>query len=117
MQFAILIYEPESDVALRDDPAKAPEYWAGWTAYGQAIAAAGIMRGGEGLQPYFSGTTLRVRGGERHVQDGPYAETKEHLGGFFVIDVKDLDEALEWAARCPAAPTGSVEVRPTLTMS
>ena len=55
-----------------------------------------------------------MRGGKRQVQDGPYADTKEKLGGFFIIDVPDLDKALEWAARCPAASTGSVEVRPTL---
>jgi len=68
------------------------------------------MTGSAGLQPPHAGTTLRQRDGERHVQDGPYAETKEQLGGFYEIEVPDLDKALEWAARCPAAATGAVEV-------
>jgi hypothetical protein len=62
------------------------------------------------------GTTLRQRDGKRQVQDGPYADTKEQLGGFYEIDVPDLDTALDWAARCPAAATGAVEVRPNLVM-
>jgi hypothetical protein len=73
------------------------------------------MDGGKGLEPPSTGTTVRLRDGERIVQDGPYADTKEQLGGFFVIDVPDLDAALDWAARCPAATDGVVEVRPVLT--
>lgn len=114
MQYVILIYEPETDFALRQDPARAEAYWGGWSAYGQALAEAGVMVGGNGLQAYHAGTTLRLRDGKRHVQDGPYADTKEQLGGYFVIEVPDLDTALDWAARCPAAPTGVVEVRPVL---
>jgi hypothetical protein len=73
------------------------------------------MRGGNALVPTFSATTVRVRDGRRDVQDGPYADTKEQLGGYYVIDVPDLDAALEWAAKNPAASTGAVEVRPILT--
>lgn len=116
MQYAILIYENESDFAARTDEKRQGEYWGAWAAYAQALTAAGVMAGGAGLQPPHSGTTLRLRGGERHVQDGPYADTKEQLGGHFVLNVPDLDTALEWAARSPAASTGAVEVRPVLPM-
>jgi hypothetical protein len=74
------------------------------------------MVGGSGLQPPAVATTVRQRDGKRQVQDGPYAETKEQLGGYFEIEVADLDTALDWAARCPAAATGAVEVRPNLVM-
>lgn len=79
---------------------------------------AGEPSGGRGqaLQPSSTATSLRIRGGKRQVQDGPFADSKEQLGGFFIIDVPDLDAALEWAARCPSASTGGVEVRPVLLM-
>ncbi len=114
MNYAILINETESELAAREDPKRQGEYWAAYTAYSKALVEAGVMRGGAGLTPPHSATTLRVRGGTRQVLDGPFADTKEKLGGFFLIEVADLDKALEWAARCPAASTGSVEVRPTL---
>ena len=74
------------------------------------------MVGGSALQPPAVATTVRQRDGKRQVQDGPYAETKEQLGGYYEIEVADLDTALDWAARCPAASTGAVEVRPNLSM-
>lgn len=74
------------------------------------------MVGGAALQPPSAATTVRQQNGKQHVQDGPYADTKEQLGGYFVIEVPDLDKALEWAARCPAAAAGAVEVRPNLSM-
>jgi hypothetical protein len=114
MQFSILIYETQSELAARNDAARQGEYWAAYTAYSRALAEAGVMVGGAGLQQPMAATTLRLRGGKRQVQDGPFADTKEQLGGFFLIEVPDLDKALEWAARCPAASTGSVEVRPVL---
>lgn len=114
MQYTMLIYEPETELAKRTDPAEAPAYWGAWTAYMQALSQAGIMVGGNGLQPYHAATTLRLRDGGRHVQDGPYADTKEQLGGYIVLDVPDLDSALDWASRCPAAPFGIIEVRPVL---
>lgn len=115
MNYAILIHESESDQAAREDPARAGDYWAAYHAYAKALAESGVMRGGAGLTPPRDATTVRVRGGQRQVLDGPYADTKERLGGFFLIEVADLDKALEWAARCPAAARGSVEVRPTLS--
>jgi len=80
----------------------------------QAVRDAGILKGGAGLAPPDIATTVRVENGERLVQDGPYADTKEQLGGFFIIEVPDLDSALDWAARYPAGPHGIVEVRPNL---
>ena len=77
-----------------------------WQAYAEALRHAGVMAGGKGLEPPATATTVRFRGGERTVQDGPYADTKEQLGGFFIIDVPDLDAALDWAARCPVDRAG-----------
>lgn len=114
MQYAILVYETASELAAREDPARAEQYWGAYTAYSQALVAAGIARGGAGLHAPGSATTVTQRDGQRLVQDGPFADTKEMLGGLFLIEVPDLDVALEWAARCPSATTGSVEVRPML---
>ena len=110
MQYAIIVYETEADFAKRKDP----NYVGAYAAYGRALAEAGIVRAGAGLMPTDTATTVRVRDGKRQVQDGPFADTKERLGGVWVIDVPDLDKALEWAARCPAASNACVEVRPTL---
>ncbi len=114
MQYAILFYETAADFAQRNDPAKAPEYWGAWGAYIKTMEGSGVVRGGAGLQPPGAATTVRLRDGKRQVQDGPFADTKEQLGGFFLIDVADLDAALQWAARSPSAIVGSVEVRPVL---
>ena len=83
-------------------------------AYVGAAYASGCVKSGAGLQPVRTATTLRVSGGKRQVQDGPFADTREQLGGFFVIDVPSLDAALEWAARAPCAARGGVEVRPVM---
>lgn len=85
-----------------------------WQGYIEALTASGVLRGAGGLTPPEAATTLRLREGRRLVQDGPYAETKEQLGGYFVLEVDDVDAAMEWAARCPSSATGSVEVRPLL---
>jgi hypothetical protein len=116
MKFTVMIYESESDFAARTDPKRKDAYWGAYRAYTKALNDAGVMAGGAGLQPPHSATTVRARDGKRQVQDGPYAEAKEQLGGFYVIDVPDLDQALEWAARCPAAAWAGVEVRPNLVM-
>ncbi|TQK20661.1 hypothetical protein FBY40_3200 [Microbacterium sp. SLBN-154] len=114
MQFAILAMEAEADYADRIDPEHAEAYWASWAAYVAALQDSGIMSAAAGLQPPGTATTLRNRGGDVEIQDGPFADVKEHLGGIFLIDVPDLDAAMAWAARCPAAARGSVEVRPVL---
>ena len=110
MQYALLIYERPSDIEGRKSADES--YWAPWRAYHRALLEAGLQRGGEPLKPDSTGTVVRVRGGEREVQDGPYADTKEQLGGFIILELPSLDAALEWAARCPAASDGAVEVRP-----
>jgi hypothetical protein len=116
MQFTILCYETASDFARRDDPAEAGPYWAGWSAYGATLAQAGVFVSGAGLLPPDKATTVRIRNTGRMVQDGPFAEVKEQLGGFFVIEVPDLDSALDWAAKAPSSGSASTEVRPVLAM-
>jgi hypothetical protein len=114
MNYTILIYETSSDFAARKDPEKSAAYWASWPPFSKALKDAGVFVGGAGLQPPETTTTVKVRDGERLVQDGPYADTKEQLGGYFIINVPDLDTALEWAARCPSMPGRVIEVRPNL---
>ena len=114
MKYTILIYETEAEFSARTDDKRKEAYWGAYRAYTKALTDAGIMAGGAALQPAQVATTVRQQSGKRQVQDGPYAETKEQLGGYIVIDVPDLDKALEWAARCPAASSGAVEVRPNL---
>ena len=116
MNYTLLIYESPSELAARTDDRRKDAYWGAYRAYTKALQDAGIMVGGAGLQPPPAATTIRQRDGKRDVQDGPYAEAKEQLGGYYVISVPDLDTALDWASRCPAAATGAVEVRPNLSM-
>lgn len=114
MQFMLIFNETTAESGRRDDPAAAPAYWGAWNAYVGAIQQSGVVLSGNGLQPPRTATRVRVEGGKRQVQDGPFADTHEHLGGYFVIEVPALDDALEWAARAPCASAGSVEVRPVL---
>jgi len=94
------------------------EQWLGaYKAYIEAMTNAGVLKGNNGLQPTSAATTVRVVNGKTQVLDGPYADTKEQLGGFRIIDVADLDAAISWAARNPTALHGVVEVRPLLDMS
>ena len=113
MQYMLMFYETTNDFSSRGDQ-RATEYWAGWRAYVQALTDSGIVRAGAGLQPSATATTLKLRDAKRQIQDGPFADTKEQLGGFFLIDVANLDAALAWAAKAPCAGTGGVEVRPTI---
>lgn len=117
MHYMILCTESAEDIALRTDPAAAPAYWASWSAYSQALIQAGVFVSGNGLEPPDMATTVRVSGAHRQVQDGPYSDAKEQLGGYFIIDVPDLDAALDWARQRPDAARGSAEVRPVLTMA
>jgi hypothetical protein len=114
MDYMLMFYQTSADFEERGDKVKGAAYMAGWMSYVQAVQAAGIVKSGEGLQVPSTATTVRVENGKRRVQDGPFADAKEQLGGFFVIDVADLDTALAWAARAPCASTGGVEVRPTI---
>lgn len=115
MQYMMMFFESSADFATRDS-AKGPEYKAGWAAYIKALYETGMVKNGHGLHSGDTATTVRVRGGSRQVQDGPFADSKEQLGGYFVIEAPDLDTALDWAARAPCAGTGGVEVRPILAM-
>jgi hypothetical protein len=113
MQYALTIYDDQSKWSdlPPDSPRETSEAYGKLT---EEMRAAGVFRAGEGLQPVTTATTVRVPNGERIVTDGPFAETKEQLGGFYVLDCKDLDEALEWAAKIPTAKSGCVEVRPVI---
>jgi hypothetical protein len=111
MQFALLIYEGQEAFAARNGDGT-DSYTGAWRAYHKAIVEAGIYRGGNPLRAPETGTTVRIKDGKRHVQDGPFADSKEQLGGFTLLELPSLDVALDWAARCPAAAAGAVEVRP-----
>ena len=116
MSYVMLIYETEDAFRSRTDADRKDEYWGAWAAYHNALIEAKVITGGGSLKPGHTGTTLRLRDGGRQVQDGPYADSKEQLGGYMVFDLDDLDTALDWAARCPAASYGAVEVRPVHKM-
>ena len=113
MQYALLIYDNESAAPEPGSP-EADEIFQRYMSFTQDITTEGVNKGGEALYPIDSATTVRIRNGELQVTDGPFAETKEQLGGFYILDCKDLDEALAWAAKIPTAHHGSVEVRPIM---
>jgi hypothetical protein len=110
MQYALTIYGGPQDLSPEDAKAMTAEYMR----VTEEMRAAGVFLAGEGLQPVATATTVRVPNGERIVTDGPFAETKEQLGGFYVLDCKELDEAIDWAAKIPGAKNGCVEVRPVI---
>lgn len=111
MKYAILVLESEEEFATRTDPdpARRAAYWGAWQAYTSAMSEADVLRGGEPLEPAYTATTMRLRDGERAVEDGPFADSKEQLAGFYIIEVADLDAAMVWGARCPSS---GVEIRP-----
>jgi hypothetical protein len=115
MQYLLMAMETPEAFAARTDPERSGPYWDAWNAYIEALASSGVMTAAAGLQGPDVATTLRIKGGVKSLQDGPFADTKEHLGGYFVVDVETLDEALSWAERCPSATYASVEVSPFLT--
>lgn len=117
MRYALLIYsdpanDPTADIAP-DSPEMAAQMQK-WFSYSGELEAAGAIRGGEALLPIETATTVRVRDGETVSTDGPFAETKEVLGGFYLIEAADLDEATAWAAKIPSVGYGSVEIRPLM---
>jgi hypothetical protein len=114
MRYTLLLQYPEMSA---DDlgPEALEEGMRAFAEYAAALDAAGVLRSAEVLHPSSATTTVRVREGELLVQDGPFADTKEQLGGTFVIDVDDLDAALAWAAKAPSVAWGAVEVRPVAT--
>jgi hypothetical protein len=115
MKYMLLIHAPEAFYKSASK-AEAEQVMAAYGAYTEAMKKAGVMVTADRLQPVATATTVRVTNGKTTVLDGPYAETKEQLGGYYVIDVPDLDAALSWATRCPGASHGAVEVRPVWAM-
>ena len=111
MRYIMVVYETPADVDRRDDPAGDP-YIAAWRAYYKALVEADVYVGGAPLKQAATATTVRLREGRRQVQDGPFAEAKEELGGFLILELPSMDAALDWAARCPAAAAGALEIRP-----
>jgi hypothetical protein len=116
MEYMILIYGDESAFG-RIGEAQLKAMYAEYGTYTQELMKAGVMRAGSELKPASTATTVRLRGGKVLSTDGPFAETKEQLGGYYLIDVANLDEAVKWAGKCPGAKAGSVEVRPIVPMS
>jgi hypothetical protein len=113
MKYLLTIYGDES--GWNDlSPEEGQQIMAAYGAFGQAAQDAGVLLGGEGLQSSSTATTVKVRDGETITTDGPFAETREQLGGYYLLDCKDLDEAIGWAARIPGAQQGSIEVRPVM---
>jgi hypothetical protein len=111
MRYLLMIYTPEVDPATVP-PEQATAQNEAYNLFTREVRDRGVMEGGEALQPTTSATTVRVRDGRTLVTDGPYAETKEALVGYYLLDVKDLDEALDLAAKIPGAHYGAIEVRP-----
>ena len=112
MLYVLLIYEKPDDFARRESAVESEAYAGAWRAYHRALLDAGIFAGGKPLDSPETATTVRVRESKSEIQDGPYSNTKEQLGRFTLLELPSLDAALEWAARCPAASYGAVEVRP-----
>lgn len=109
MKYMLLIYEAEAHEGEVD-----PEELQKWFDLTESMEEAGVMVAGDALQPVGTATTVRARDGRTVTSDGPFAETKEQLGGFYIVDVPDLDEALRWAERMPNVGRGSIEVRPVM---
>ncbi len=113
MQYLCLIYEVESEMLTRSEEEQGKimeEYWA----FTNDVKENGQFVAGEALMPTETATTVRIRDGKRVTTDGPFAETKEQLGGFYLLECKDLDEAIEQAGRIPSSKYGSIEVRPVM---
>ena len=113
MRYLLTLWDDESSSAGAT-PAQIAEEMGRYDAFTREVREAGALVSGEGLDPTPTARTLRLRGGVRDVTDGPFAETKEQLGGYYVLECDDIDQAIAWAAKVPAAASGSVEVRPVM---
>jgi hypothetical protein len=113
MKFMLTIYSDESGYADAT-PEDVQGVMAAYEAFGREAAAAGVMLGGEGLQPSNTAVTVQTRGDQVVTSDGPFAETREQLAGYYLVDCRDLDEAIGWASRIPGAQAGTIEVRPVM---
>lgn len=115
MKYMLMAYVNEADWTKMTE-AQQQQGMAAYMAYSEALTKAGVLADSNRLQPVSASTTVKVANGKTQVLDGPYVDTKEQLGGYFLIDVADLDAAISWAARCPAAGHGAVEIRPVWGM-
>jgi len=111
MKFLALIYSTEGS-----DDVDMETLYGQYNAFGEEAGAAGVLVSGEPLEPVSTASSVRVRDGKSAITDGPFAETKEQLGGFYILECKDLDEALSWAAKIPSARYGTIEVRPLMVL-
>src|SRR5712692_4450440 len=114
-RYMALIYSNEGNYPKPGTPEQ-EKLHAAYGAFTQEVQQAGVMKGGDGLLPTSMATTVRVRDGKTLSTDGPFAETKEQLAGYYAFECKDLDEAIKWAAKIPDAANGSIEVRPIMAM-
>jgi hypothetical protein len=116
MKYLLLIYSDEKQDASASKEEQ--DAWMGkYNEYTEAIQRSGALIAGEALHPTSAATTVRVQNGKRVTTHGPFAETKEQLGGYYLVEAKNLDEAIDWAAKCPGATVGSIEVRPIMDFS
>jgi hypothetical protein len=115
MRYMLLIYGDEAGMAAAT-PEQITETMGAYRVFTEALVAAGALVTADRLQPVANATTVRSSGGAMQLHDGPFAETKEQLGGYYLVEAPDLDAALTWAKKCPAASSGSVEVRPVFAM-
>jgi hypothetical protein len=114
MKIMLLASEAPEDFALRDNKEKFDSYMGEWYAYGESLEKAGIFLSGAALEAPSTATVVSVRNGVRKVEDGPFPDTKEQLGGFFILDVPDISAAAKWASKCPATKNGFTDVRAIL---
>lgn len=112
MKVMLLAYESPEAFETRDDKAKSGPYFNAWSAFAEAMREGGVYVWGSALRGPETATLITVENARRSVQDGPFADAKEQLGGFIIIDAPDMAAAAEWAAKCPAASSGRVEIRP-----
>ena len=116
MKYMMLFAEPDHHIQQRRS-AEAPAYWAAWSAFAKSLNESGLVVEGNALQEKTTATTVRVTNGKRVVQDGPFADAKEQLAGYFILEVPNIDPVLEWAAKVPGVETGTVvEIRPILSV-
>ena len=115
MNYLLMIYASETQENAMP-PDETGKIMQAYGAYTEALSKAGVLQGSNRLRPVSDATSVRVRNGKTEVLNGPYAETREQLGGYYLIDVPDLDAALSWAARCPSSSYGTIEVRPIWAM-
>jgi hypothetical protein len=117
MEYMLLFNSPSAELERKRDDPESSTFWDSWRSYMGDIYAAGVVKSGNALAAPYTATTVRIRDGARSIHDGPYADTKELLGGYLIIDVPSLDDALVWAERSPSSAVGSTEVRPVTKVS